>query len=89
MHVLYYLVWREIPWTDDCSTCNGGSCWKCDNGYCCSKDGPNGDCPKNAIDALSTDDTTEYRCVQERDVLGKNDRNVFFEDVLQQTRTEY
>jgi len=45
---------------------------KCDNGYCCSRDtnGSNGDCPKNAIDALSTDTLTEYRCVKEHDVLG-------------------
>ena len=62
---------------------------QCDNGYCCSKDGPNGDCPKNAIDALSTDDTTEYRCVQERDVLSKNSKRIFFEEIGQSLGTEY
>ena len=63
--------------TEGCfDECGGGSCLKCDNGYCCSRDtnGSNGDCPKNAIDALSTDTLTEYRCVQEHDVLGKTTR---------------
>lgn len=60
--------------TEGCfDECGGGSCLKCDNGYCCSRDtnGSNGNCPKNAIGALSTDTLTEYRCVQEHDVLGK------------------
>ena len=64
--------------TEGCfDECGGGSCLKCDNGYCCSRDtnGSNGDCPKNAIDALSTDTLTEYRCVQEHDLLGKTTHN--------------
>ena len=72
-----FLVWKEIVGTEGCfDECGGGSCLKCDNGYCCSRDtnGSNGDCPKNAIDALSTDTLTEYRCVKEHDVLGKTTR---------------
>ena len=69
---LFYSVWREIPGTSYCNTELGcvGSCPKCDEGYCCSGDtnAANGDCPTNAINAVST---TKYRCVKEYDVLSK------------------
>ena len=72
VYFIFRLVWREIPGTNYCNTVVGctGTCAQCDGGYCCNGDlnGSNGDCPKNAIDAVSS---TGYRCVKEHDVLGK------------------
>ena len=70
--ILNFSVWREIPGTDYCfDSCGGGSCAKCDNGYCCSGDtnSQNSDCPKSAINAVST---ASYRCVKEHDVLSES-----------------